>query len=108
MVEHGRTDRVDRRARQTGDHYDSARADRPVRILLHTARARRRHLHLRDRRRGLDAGVAKADATYRLGSAATIAMASPFGETASLETAPRLYGATSRTSVQPVPPRLHE
>src|SRR6516165_9767076 len=45
---------------------------------------------------------------YFFGSATTIAMASPRGETASRDTAPKLCAAASNTSVQPAAPRVHE
>ena len=42
------------------------------------------------------------------GSATTIAIASPFGDTASLLTAPSPCAAASKTSVHPLAPRVHE
>jgi len=45
---------------------------------------------------------------FGAGSATTIAIASPFGDTASLDIAPNCCGAPSKTSVQTLSPRVHD
>src|SRR5688572_27243689 len=110
MEQYRRADRFDGGARQARHSHHRARPDRPLRFFLHAARV------IHGKR---DPGRRRAPVCCRLaqthqhhffgpGSATTIATASPLGDTASRDTAARLCAETSKTSVQPLAPRVHE
>src|SRR5688500_9279476 len=110
MEEYRRADRIDRRTRQARHGHYRARADRTLRIFIHAARAIRGKRDLCRRRAPVCRRMAQTHQHYFFGpgSATTIATASPLGDTASRDTAPRLCAETSNTSVQPLAPRVHE
>src|SRR5436190_2818882 len=107
MDEHGRIDcgstpdraRLDRRA---------AESKRPLHVYLPAAMAHHRAGDFQPLVDRHAAGVAAADEVYLLGSATTMAMASPFGDTARREIAPSWCGAPSNTSLHAGAPRVHD